>query len=70
VIEYSTIFRETNNVTKTIHIFRRIRAKVIRQEGNSPDRQIRRLIIVKYKGLIMVNYLGDRLGSSHSLKKE
>jgi len=50
--------------------FRRIRAKVVCQKGNSPDHQIRHLIVVKWKGLNVVNYLGDRLGSSHSLKKE
>ena len=50
--------------------FRHIRAKVICQEGNSPDCKIRYLIIVKSKDGIEVTYLRDRLGSSHSLKKE
>jgi len=43
---------------------------VISQKGNSPDHEIRYLIISKSEDLKGINYLGDRLGSSHSLKKE
>jgi len=46
------------------------RAKVISQEGNSPDRILRCLMISNLKDGVLVCYLGDRLGSSHSLKKE
>jgi hypothetical protein len=70
LIYYYTTFAETFNVDHCILEFRHIRAKVICQEGNSPDRWIRYLIIVKSKGLNIRSYLGDRLGSSHSLKKE
>jgi hypothetical protein len=70
VIEYYTKFQETFNINYIIQKFRLIRAKVISQEGNSPDRKIRYLKITKSEDLIKIHYLGDRLGSSHSLKKE
>jgi hypothetical protein len=43
---------------------------VIRQKGNSPDHALRCLIIFNTKEVNLIRYLGDRLGSSHSLKKE
>jgi len=70
VIESLTKFLETNNTIIIIQIFRRNRAKVIRQEGNSPDRMIRCPIIVKLKEFSTITDLRGRLGSSHSLKKE
>ena len=70
MIEYYTIFQETFNINYYIQKFRLMRAKVLSQEGNSPDRKIRRLKITKSEDLIRIRYLGDRLGSSHSLKKE
>jgi len=51
-------------------LVRRIRAKVIRQKGNSPDRKLRCLMTFNLKEVILTCYPGDRLGSSHSLKKE
>ena len=70
MIENSTISQETFNVEYYIQKFRHIRAKVICQKGNSPDHEIRYLITIKSEDFKKVNYLGDRLGSSHSLKKE
>jgi len=64
------MFLETLNVANQISLVRRNRAKVIRQEGNSPDRAIRCLIGFNLKEVSLARYLGDRLGSSHSLKKE
>jgi len=51
-------------------LVRRNRAKVIRQEGNSPDRVLRCLMTCNLKEVILICNPGDRLGSSHSLKKE
>jgi len=42
----------------------------MRQEGNSPDRELRCLMTSNLKEVNLTRYLGDRLGSSHSLKKE
>ena len=63
------MFLEARNINFLIHQFRRNRAKVVRQEGNSPDWKLRYLIIVKSKEEKLKYYLEDRLGSSHSLKK-
>lgn len=63
------MFFEAINVNFYIHQFRHNRAKVICREGNSPDWKLRYLIIVKSKEKKLIYYLGDRLGSSHSLKK-
>jgi hypothetical protein len=68
-VEYCETFLETVNTSIAMALNRRNRAKVIRQEGNSPDRILRCLIIFKLKELILICYPGDRLGSSHSLKK-
>jgi len=51
-------------------LVRPIRAKVIGREGNSPDHVLRCLMILNLKEVNLTCYLGDRLGSSHSLKKE
>jgi len=51
-------------------LVRRIRAKVICQEGNSPDRKVRCLMTFNFKEVSLACHPGDRLGSSHSLKKE
>ena len=66
------MFSETLNTTNLNieSLVRRIRAKVICQEGNSPDRNVRCLITFNLKEVSLTHYLGDRLGSSHSLKKE
>lgn len=70
-IEHWVTFLETVNVTILgMSLDRRNRAKVIRQEGNSPDRVLRCLITFNLKEVILACYPGDRLGSSHSLKKE
>jgi len=64
------MFLETLNIDQQNFLVRRVRAKVIRQEGNSPDQTLRCLMTFNLKEVNLIRYLGDRLGSSHSLKKE
>jgi len=64
-----TLFLETHNVDYLIHIYRPNRAKVIGREGNSPDRKLRYLIVMKLKVGKLKRRSRGRLGSSHPLKK-
>jgi hypothetical protein len=65
-----TEFNETSNTNFFNYYRQTLGAKVQSQEVNSPDRLLRCSMTFNLKDAILVCYPGDRLGSSHSLKKE
>jgi len=52
-----------------MNIIQTISAKVYSLKGNSPDYLLKFKIVIKYKNLKILLFLGGRLGSSHLIMK-